>query len=538
MKPSPRMCGGFVVGLTLVLAVVAGEPDDDYVRLYRQWQQANGLLEDGQADEARREFLAVQEALLRMRTNYPAWNPQVVEFRLRELAQKLVALPAQATLGDAQSKAPTELDLLRQGIQDLERERDVLQAKLREALAARPAAVDPLELAKAEERIKAQQEEIERLKTGLKKDDQPTDTSANREGNESAQQALARAWRELAAQGDRMEKEALRRELASARVDRMTLEAEIRTLRVDLAEARQQLDRARAAPVRTVSANTDPDRLRALEQERNELRLQLDGITRELLAVRMSAGSADPTMLTDPMTPLPSRSAVPEPRRVPFPAEEPRPLQPSDARRPPERGGRPPGSPTHGGDAPATPGAARHAPTSASPSESPTVSSPAPGEVPSKLAALTATARGQIDREEFSEAEHTLQSALAGSPQDASCLSLLGQVQFRQDKLDDALGALSRSAQLNPTDAETFAYLGLVLSRKGLRQAAEAALWRAVQLAPSNRTAHYHLAVLYAAEQPPLVELARFHYQKAVAAGRTPDASFERRLAELPPSNR
>ena len=55
-----------VAYLALGLAVVAGEPDDDYVRLYRQLQQADELLESGRADEARKEFLAARDALVHL----------------------------------------------------------------------------------------------------------------------------------------------------------------------------------------------------------------------------------------------------------------------------------------------------------------------------------------------------------------------------------------------------------------------------------------------------------------------------------------
>ena len=84
-----------VAYLALGWAVVAGEPDDDYVRLYRQLQQADELLESGRADEARKEFLAARDALVQVRTNYPNWNPRVVEFRLRYISQKLGAMPIQ-----------------------------------------------------------------------------------------------------------------------------------------------------------------------------------------------------------------------------------------------------------------------------------------------------------------------------------------------------------------------------------------------------------------------------------------------------------
>jgi len=73
-------------------------------------------------------------------------------------------------------------------------------------------------------------------------------------------------------------------------------------------------------------------------------------------------------------------------------------------------------------------------------------------------------------------------------------------------------------------------YLGLALSEKGQRAPAEAALRKAVQLQPSYAAAHYNLAVVYATQQPPATELARWHYLKAIAAGHPHNADLERRF--------
>src|SRR5208282_6329339 len=109
--------------------------------------------------------------------------------------------------------------------------------------------------------------------------------------------------------------------------------------------------------------------------------------------------------------------------------------------------------------------------------------------------------------------------ALAQSPDDAYNLSLLGNLKFEQGKYDDALNALSRAARLDPQDPQIQNYLGVTLSHKGLRQQAETALRKAIQLDPNYAAAHNNLAVVYLNEQPPLVQLARWHYAKALAVG-------------------
>src|SRR4029079_8639669 len=107
-------------------------------------------------------------------------------------------------------------------------------------------------------------------------------------------------------------------------------------------------------------------------------------------------------------------------------------------------------------------------------------------------------------------------------------LLLMGIAKFDQDKFDEAFDNLSRSAQADPLNAETQNYLGITLSQKGQRAAAETALRKAVQLSPNYKEAHYNLAVVYATQQPPLTELARWHYQKALAFGHPANPNLEK----------
>ena len=57
------------------------------------------------------------------------------------------------------------------------------------------------------------------------------------------------------------------------------------------------------------------------------------------------------------------------------------------------------------------------------------------------------------------------------------------------------------------------------LADKGFRPAAETALRSALQIDPDYSEAHFNLAVVYIGNQPPSVELARWHYKKAIALG-------------------
>ncbi len=145
----------------------------------------------------------------------------------------------------------------------------------------------------------------------------------------------------------------------------------------------------------------------------------------------------------------------------------------------------------------------------------------------------------QIQQNHLDAAEESLQKALAVEPSegDAYSLSLMGIVKFDREKFDEALDYLSRAAQIDPTNAETQNYLGITLSQKGQRAPAEAALRKAVVLQPNYAAAHNNLAVVYATQQPPSLELARFHYQKALSAGHPKNQQLETLLERKESSN-
>lgn len=136
----------------------------------------------------------------------------------------------------------------------------------------------------------------------------------------------------------------------------------------------------------------------------------------------------------------------------------------------------------------------------------------------------------ELELGQITEAEAHLQAALAIKPNDAFSLGVLGNLRFRQGKYDLALDALSHAAELNPKDAEIQNFLGVTLSQKGQRAAAETALRKAIQLDPEYGSAHNNLAVIYLTQNPPQVELARWHYQKALAASQGRNSELEKLL--------
>jgi len=136
----------------------------------------------------------------------------------------------------------------------------------------------------------------------------------------------------------------------------------------------------------------------------------------------------------------------------------------------------------------------------------------------------------EMQQGKLGDAEKHVKAAIAQNPEDAYNLATLGYLKFRQEEFDEALNALSRAAKLDPKNPEIQNYLGVTLSHKGLRAQAETALRKAVQLDPNYAAAHNNLAAIYISQTPPLVELARWHYQKALAAGQPRNADLEKAL--------
>jgi Flp pilus assembly protein TadD len=142
----------------------------------------------------------------------------------------------------------------------------------------------------------------------------------------------------------------------------------------------------------------------------------------------------------------------------------------------------------------------------------------------------------EVEEGKLDEAETHLKSALALKPDDSYNLSRLGYLKFQQEKYDDALDALGRAAKLDPQNPEIQNYLGVALSHKGLRVQAETALRKAIQIDPNYASAQNNLAVIYLSQKPPLLQLARWHYQKALDAGQPRNPDFEKALAGETPA--
>jgi Flp pilus assembly protein TadD/uncharacterized coiled-coil DUF342 family protein len=154
---------------------------------------------------------------------------------------------------------------------------------------------------------------------------------------------------------------------------------------------------------------------------------------------------------------------------------------------------------------------------------------------PTNVTALSNIGVIRFQQGKLSDAEETLRKVVAEAPNDGQARALLGVIYFRTGKLEDAFGELTRAVALEPRNAEAHNYLGITLSEKGWQAAAEQEIRRALELNPQYADAHFNLAAMYARQKTPRLELARYHYQKAIDLGAARDPKLEAQIKALTP---
>lgn len=528
-------------------------PDEVTRQLAELQQQVQRLQSENSSLQGKlREALAVQPAVL---------DPQElarVEQRVRELARENDALRASLTEAQRQAAANTNAVALA----DLRKQADALRRQLAdESKRAAALAAEKAEL----------QDRLSRVTTSPRDDAARTTTQrrlaeTNRRLEEQQAQVaqLLRANKALEARVKALEPEAaaaaalraenallkqqvaglqagpdapLQQRLQAAEAQIASLLAERSVLQLERAALENRVQQlmtgtlpaalaAAPPPVETATAR----QVRELTRERDELQRQLTAANRELASRRSQAAAARASETAAQLAALRARLEVLEAKPVPYSAEElalfrvgtPQ-LAATDSteRRRPSAPPRPPA-----GVGPLLAEAQRHFVSGDLPRAEETYR-----EILRKdeqnVFTLANLAAIQIESGKLTEAEGTLRTALLAAPDDVYSLQLHGYLKFRQGDFDAALNSLSRAAQLSPDNAEVQNYLGVTLSQKGQRAAAETALRRALQIDPDYARAHHNLAVIYAAQEPPAVALARWHYRKAIEGGHAPNPELE-----------
>jgi Flp pilus assembly protein TadD len=118
------------------------------------------------------------------------------------------------------------------------------------------------------------------------------------------------------------------------------------------------------------------------------------------------------------------------------------------------------------------------------------------------------------------------------NPQLAQTWTALGLLVQKQGDSYRAISCFARAIHEDPEDARAHNFLAIAAKGLGWTDAAEAELQRSIELKPDYGIAHFNMALMLLERRPPAVELARRHYEKALALGVTKDDVVERRLTE------
>jgi tetratricopeptide (TPR) repeat protein len=630
-----RFFGIIILLLVLIPNVHADGPDDQYVQIYNLIQEGDAI-GAGQPGRALAKYNEAQTALRRFQKVYPGWNDRVVNFRLDYLASKITILTANAS-GVApatvkpsaqappqtvtapvtpapvvqtppvptppapavvQTQAPPAVvftpppvqqvpsaaelqnaiaDLQNQ-LRQLQGDKSMLEAKLREALAARPAGADPREFAEAQEKIRSVEKENELLQVSLAQEKEKVASLAGASQLEQTKHELIDTKQKLAEQTVRATQLAQQNESLQAQVKTLTasnmdltaLRSENATLKkmvaaknpaeatAATADLSRQLVQAQATiasleadkevwdlekdalqnRVRQLSNNAiavapawtqDTEHVKQLERERDDLQKRLDAAQKELYGRNGKTTAARVDELASQLETLHARLEIYESKPVPYTPEELALFRKPEAAVTNAHAGVKSVQELPAGTVQLVSDAQRDF-SERSYEQAEQKYLEVLRRDDKNVGTLGNLATIQLEMGHFDEAEKNLKKALAIAPNDAFNLSILGNLKFRQAKYDEALDALSRAAKVDSKNAEIQNFLGLTLSEKGMRSAAETAFRKAIMLNPNYGGAQNNLAVFYLTQQPPSIELARWHYDKAIAGGFPRNPEMEKLL--------
>ncbi len=220
------------VSLAIASPARSATQDELYVRFYQMIQQADTLIGRKQEKAAVDLYRDARGGLQKLQKDSPGWNKQIVQFRLDYIAGKLgplenkypVAKPAPKPAPKKKAAAPVVETQLSSINDELIKERMKsadLRNKLQEALAAKPAEIDPAAHAKAMADLAAAQEKAGSLDEEL--------AALKKKAEDMIEAAEARQLKKAMADSERLAgKQA--KDLEALKADHAKLTAELENL--------------------------------------------------------------------------------------------------------------------------------------------------------------------------------------------------------------------------------------------------------------------------------------------------------------------
>jgi Flp pilus assembly protein TadD len=151
---------------------------------------------------------------------------------------------------------------------------------------------------------------------------------------------------------------------------------------------------------------------------------------------------------------------------------------------------------------------------------------------PSSSRLLVNLAAVKTRRGKTVESVELARKALSCDWQNPQAWLLLGMNALETGKDDEALADLMQATLRDNTNPRAHNYLGIAAGRKGWNEVSEKELRRAIELDPDYADANFNLAVFYLGRTPPLIEMVRRHYERALDLGAQHDAALEARLSK------
>lgn len=585
-----KFFAALVVALLFALPVARAQenPDDQYVIIYTLIQQGDAYEDSGQPQRALENYTEAQRELQKFQQVYSDWNPNIVTFRLNYLTQKITALTplvqatnttsantnatASANAPPAASGLQSQVNSLNTRVQQLQSDNQTLQDKLKEALSAQPATVSADAFAQLQQQARELEKQNDLLKAALA---QATNAvpQVNPQAQQSLKQETARANQLAqenqslqarvqalttdanAAEALREENELLKKELAMGKAvpavtapaagnngDLAAAQQEIAELKSEATEdllerkaLENRIQEMQMATLNTATVETGPAnaadlqaQIKELTTERDNLLAQLGQANKKTRSRKNQSESAQVDSLAQQVETLRARVAVDEAQAVPYTPQElalfqPQPITPNSKAEKKAVNELP------GGAAVLVAEAENYFTNREYDKAAADYQEILKSDQNNSLA-LANLASIEVEQNKIADADKHIQAAMAQTPNNAFNLTILGRVKFAEGDYDASLDALGRAAKLDPKNPQIQNFLGVALAEKGLRAQAETAFRNAIQIEPDYGDAHKNLTIFYLTEHPPMVELARWHYEKALAAGVAPSPDLEKML--------